>query len=244
MRRLLLATLAALAAVLAGPAAGAGAALTATDIRIGNHAPFVRVVVDFTGGNLKQRNVFAVVPEPFTDGRVRIRVHKRGIQSTASSSRRFGVRARIVEGTNALSLRVRAADQRFKYMSYVVFASPERLVVDLWKAAPPTSNAEILRGRLGCLGLDSWRVRAGHARANGTEQDLFEHMFAMTLRKHNGAVVKARGVTASGGAWHRSFAYAIGHRQAGTLEVVDFSAKDGALTCIAQVRVTLRPPPP
>ena len=116
--------------------------------------------------------------------------------------------------------------------------------MDLWKARPPTPNAEILRGRLGCLALDSWHVTAGRATATGTEQDLFEHMFAMTLRKANGAVVKTRGVTASNGTWHRSFTYAIGHQQAGTLEVVDFSEKDGSLICIAQVRVTLQPPPP
>ena len=188
--------------------------------------------------------MLAIDPEPFADGVVRIRIHKPGVQSTAGSIRRHGVKARIAEETNALLLRVRAAEHRFKYVSYVVFSSPERLVVDLWKAAPPTPNAEILRGRLGCLALTSFRVKPGRAKATGTEQDLFEHMFAMTLRKANGAVVKTRGVTASNGAWHRSFAYAIGHRQAGTLEVVDFSEKDGSLICIAQVRVTLRPPPP
>jgi hypothetical protein len=243
MRRFLLATLVALAAVLAGPVAGAGAALTATGIRIGNHAPVVRVVVDFTGTGLTLGDVLAVDPEPFQDGLVRIRVDNVGIQSTANARRRAGVRARINEGTNALTLRVQGADHRFKYVSYQVFASPLRLVVDLWKAAPPGPNAEILRGRLGCLTLDNWRVRAGRATASGTEQDLFEHMFAMTLRKQNGAVVKTRGVTASNGAWHRSFVYDIGHRQAGTLEVVDFSEKDGSLVCIAQVGVTLRPAP-
>lgn len=236
-------TLVAVAAVLAGPVAGAGAALTATGIRIGNHAPVVRVVVDFTGSGLALGDVLAVDPEPFQDGLVRIRVENVGIQSNASSRRRAGVRARINEGTNALTLRVQGADHRFKYVSYNVFGSPLRLVVDLWKAAPPTLGAQILRGRLGCLTLDSWRVRAGRATASGTEQDLFEHMFAMTLRKANGAVVKTRGVTASNGNWHRSFAYAIGHQQAGTLEVVDFSEKDGSLICIAQVRVTLHPPP-
>jgi hypothetical protein len=30
-------------------------------------------------------------------------------------------------------------------------------------------------------------------------------------------------------------------RQPGTLEAVSFSAKDGAVDCIAQVRVTLKP---
>jgi hypothetical protein len=244
VRRLLLLTLVTAAAALAGPVAGASAALTATGIRIGNHAPVVRVVVDFTGTGLTLGDVLAVDPEPFQDGLVRIRVDNVGIQSNASSRRRAGVRARINEGTNALTLRVQGADHRFKYVSYQIFHSPLRLVVDLWKAAPPSPGAQILRGRLGCLTLDSWRVRAGRATASGTEQDLFEHMFAMTLRKKNGAVVRTRGVTASNGAWHRSFAYTIGHRQAGTLEVVDFSEKDGSLVCIAQVRVTLRPPPP
>jgi hypothetical protein len=245
VRRLLPATIVALAAVLVGPVAGAGAAPTVSNIRIGNHAPVVRVVVDFTtGGNLKQRNILAVDPDPFADGRAAIRVHKRGIQSDSEANRRYGVFARINQGTpNALTLDIQAADHRFKYVSYQIFHSPLRLVVDLWKARPPTPAAEILRGRLGCLALDSWQVRAGRATASGTEQDLFEHMFAMTLRKRNGAALKTRGVTASNGAWHRSFAYTIGHRQTGTLEVVDFSEKDGSLVCIAQVRVTLRPPP-
>jgi hypothetical protein len=52
------------------------------------------------------------------------------------------------------------------------------------------------------------------------------------------------GVTSSpSGDWSRTFSYVVPARQAGTLEAVDFSAKDGSLVCIAQVRVTLRPPP-
>ena len=34
--------------------------------------------------------------------------------------------------------------------------------------------------------------------------------------------------------------YKVAHRQRGTLEAVAFSAKDGALECLAQRRVTLR----
>ena len=66
----------------------------------------------------------------------------------------------------------------------------------------------------------------------------------MTSGRPTGRSCKTRRRDASSGTWHRSFAYAIGHQQAGTLEVVDFSEKDGSLVCIAQVRVTLRPPPP
>jgi hypothetical protein len=35
----------------------------------------------------------------------------------------------------------------------------------------------------------------------------------------------------------------VGRSQPGTLEVVDFSARDGSLSCIAQVRVALQPAP-
>jgi hypothetical protein len=46
-----------------------------------------------------------------------------------------------------------------------------------------------------------------------------------------------------GGAWSRSFSYAVDVQQAGTLEAVDLWEKDGSLFCLAQVRVTLVPPP-
>ena len=42
----------------------AEAAVTATDIRIGNHPAFVRVVVDFEGGRIRQNGVFARRPAP------------------------------------------------------------------------------------------------------------------------------------------------------------------------------------
>jgi hypothetical protein len=50
-------------------------------------------------------------------------------------------------------------------------------------------------------------------------------------------------VTAAGGHWHRTVRYGVESSQAGTFEVVDFSAQDGSLSCIAQVRVALEPGP-
>jgi hypothetical protein len=52
-----------LAAAWVVPAA-AGAALTADQIRIGNHSAFVRVVVDFSGG-LHSNDVESPDPQPF-----------------------------------------------------------------------------------------------------------------------------------------------------------------------------------
>jgi hypothetical protein len=56
-------------------------------------------------------------------------------------------------------------------------------------------------------------------------------------------MIAMRPVTASGGNWHRTLAYGVTRQQAGTLEAVDFSERDGSLSCIAQVRVTLQPGP-
>jgi hypothetical protein len=43
------------------------------------------------------------------------------------------------------------------------------------------------------------------------------------------------------GAWSTRVRYRVGRRQAGTLEAVAESAKDGSLDCLVQVRVVLRP---
>jgi hypothetical protein len=68
-------------------------------------------------------------------------------------------------------------------------------------------------------------------------------MFQANVRNRKGRVVGTRPVTATGGHWHRTVQYAVGASQPGTFEVVDFSAQDGSLSCIAQVRVALTPGP-
>jgi hypothetical protein len=222
----------------------APAAVTATKIRIGDHPAFVRVVVDFTGGRLRSPNVEATDPRPFADGRARVRVAKPGISMHAAPRTAFGVHARLVRRTNRLVLRLSAAPHRFKYLAYVIYHRPERLVVDLWKARPPVAGAVFTSApQGGCLSLAGWSVGRGTASAAGHEHGIFEHMFSVGLRKVGGQVARQVGVTSTGGAWSRTFGYAVTKRQRGTLEVVDLSEKDGSLACIAQVRVTLRPPP-
>lgn len=241
MRKTLLAVVTALVA-LAG--AGQAQALTATEIRIGDHPAFVRVVVDFADGRLRNADLMALDPLLFPDGRSTVEISRPGIDTDAAPRAAFGVRARLVQGTNRILLRLSYVSHRFKYLGYVIFRSPERLVVDLWKARPPVPAAVLTTApQGGCLTLDSWSVGAGTAHAEGTEHDLFEHMFSLGLRNAAGAGVRSVGVTSSSGNWSRTFSYAVASRQAGTLEAVDFSAKDGSLVCIAQARVTLKPPP-
>jgi Immunoglobulin-like domain of bacterial spore germination len=243
VRKAALTLIAALAAGLAGTGQAEGA-VTATGIRIGDHPAFVRVVVDLSGGRITDPNVEATDPNPFGDGIASVRVSRAGIRTTAPARSAFGVRARLAQGTNRIVLRITATPRRFKYLGYVVYRGPERLVVDLWKSRPPVAGAVFTTApQGGCLTLDSWSVGPRTAVAAGRERDLFEHMFQVGLRKANGRVARAVGVTAFAGAWSRTFTYSVAKPQPGTLEVVDLSEKDGSLACIAQVRVTLRPPP-
>ena len=223
--------------------AGAAAALTATQIRIGNHPAFVRVVVDFTGGTLNANAVESPDPAPF-DGRARVRVTGSGITTHAARVDAEGVVARVLQRSGSIVLRLSAAAHRFKYLEHGVLHSPERLVVDLWKARPPSPAAEFVSApQGGCLTLDSFTEAPGLVTARGTETDLFEHMFQADVRNRHGVIVRSRSVTSSGGHWHKSLPYDVSRQQAGTLEAVDFSEQDGSLACIVQVRVTLKPVP-
>jgi hypothetical protein len=227
-----------LAAAVLAPQASA-APLTATQIRVGDHPGFVRVVVDFTGGTLAFNQVAATDPDPFPDGFVRVTLIRPGVKSTAAPVRSHGVFARIGQTGGRLTIRVSGRDRRFKYLFYVVQHTPERLVMDLYRSRPPSDAAEITRGRGACLTLRSHTVTSTRVKAAGGERNLFEHMFVVRLRRHGGRIHRQAPVAAAGGRWSTSFTYRHARRQTGTLEAVDFSAKDGAIDCLVQVRVRL-----
>jgi len=223
--------------MLAPGSAGASGRLTAVGIRLGDHPAYVRVVVDFTGATFSGRAVEATDPNPF-DGTAAVTVSRRGVRALVHSRNAYGIRVRLVRVGDRLSVRLRAGERRFKYLSYVV-VTHNRLAIDLWKSAPPSSGAQNRRGAEGCLVLKHWRVLRGAVRASGLERSLFEHQFQLIVRASNGRILGRRSVAAASGRWRSHVRYRSRRRQVGTLESVDLSAKDGALVCIAQVRVTL-----
>jgi hypothetical protein len=224
------------AALLAAPASAAP--LTATQILVGDHPAFVRVVVEFSGGSLTSSEVAATDPDPFPDGFVRVAMIHAGVKSTAAPVRAHGVFARVGQAGSRLTVRVTGRDRQLKYLSYVVQHSPERLVIYLYKSRPPKdASAEITTGRRSCLSLGSHKVTRTRVKASGGERNLFEHMFVVRLRRHGGGIHRQKTVTAVNGHWSTSFAYRHARRQTGTLEAVEFSAKDGALDCLVQIRV-------
>jgi hypothetical protein len=225
-----------LAAAVLAPQASA-APLTAKQIRIGDHPGFVRVVVDFTGGRLELNEILATDPDPFPDGFVRLPMMRPGVRTTAAPVRDHGVFARIGQAGGRITIRLTGTDRRFKYMGYLAQHSPERLVIDLYKSRPPSDEAEITRGRGGCLTLGSHSVTKSRVTASGRERNLFEHSFVLRLRRQGGRIHRQKPDTAPNRRWSTTFAYAKAKRQTGTLEAVALSAKDGALDCLVQVRV-------
>jgi hypothetical protein len=239
MRRLPIAVVLALlgAGVLAPQAS---AALTAREIRIGDHPGFVRVVIEFTGGRVQTGEVVATDPNPFPDGFVRLPLTRRGVRTTADPVRDHGVFARIAQTSGRrITIRLTGTDQRFKYVGYFAQRTPERLVLDLFKARPPSDAAEVERGRGGCLRLVSHTVTRDRVTAEGRERDLFEHALVVRLRRNNGRIHRQKPETAFMRSWSTDFTYAPTRRQIGTLEAVALSAKDGTLECLVQARVRL-----
>ena len=177
------------------PVAQAATDLTATDVRIGDHPAFVRAVVDFAHGEIRlpSEMLAATDPEPFADGIARVRLGQRGVRTMARTARGLGVTVRVLQGRNRITVRLTAAVHRFKYVSYVSLRNPERLVVDLWKSAPPVVAAQILRAPGGCLELTRYKVSARHAAAAGTERNLFENAFVVRLRAADGRVLPGEG---------------------------------------------------
>jgi hypothetical protein len=224
----------ALAVLLLAAVAGA---CTAVAVRFADHPAYVRAVVDFTGGTIGMRNVEATDPNPF-DGTAAVRVSRAGIGTRVTSAHGLGVTVRITARTGALQITLGAARHRFKYLSYAVI-SGNRLAIDLWESAPPSKAAEIHRGPGGCLTLGKSSVSAGLVTASGHARGIFENQFPLILRGRDGTVIAQRTMHVRGGRWSGQLTYHTSRSQPGALEAHEASAKDGALICIVQIRVTV-----
>jgi hypothetical protein len=230
--------------VAAAPGVGGADAtvdLTAFRTRIGDHPAFVRAVVDFTDGRMRADDSEATDADPL-DGDAVVVVDHRRVQAQAPTVRAHGLKVRVTQGTDRIAARASADARRFKYVERFQLRDTERLVMDFYKSRPPSPAAEIRRAPDGCLELDGWSVRPGRIDVSGEARSIFEHQFQLVVRGSDGRVKGRRGVTfGASGTWSRTVAYEVGHRQDGTLEAVDLSARDGALACLAHVRVTLEP---
>jgi hypothetical protein len=234
----------ALAVVLlgAGPQ-GALAALTPSGVHVSAQPAFVRVVVDFTGGAVDLTNVQATDPKP-ADGFARVEVTHPGISVSRLDSTGSGVRALVtLDGAKTARIQLVQTPGKFKYVRITAQpkTKPVRLVIDLYRTAPPSSKAEIRSGVDGCLSLTSVQGSGTSFSVAGTETNVHEGSFVIRVRDATGKVVGTKFVTARG-VWSQSLSYDVEQAQSGTIEAVAASAKDGSLACLVQLRVALRAP--
>ena len=71
---------------------------------------------------------------------MRLPLTRSGVRTTAARARGHGVFARIGHVPGRITIRLSAADRRFKYAGYVALRAPGRLVIDLYKSRPPATR--------------------------------------------------------------------------------------------------------
>jgi hypothetical protein len=256
MRRVVpaIALIAALAA--AAPAAGQGGGpLTAERIRLDDRAATVRVVVELSGGQPVQAlegQVEALDPT-VSDGAGAVQLTQAGARTTAPPVQRLGLRVSVARRPDRLVVLIRGgARDRFAFLSYATDGTGTRLVIDLWKN---TTSRRAARLDDGCLRLTAWAGGRGRASARGLELvPLFEHGLVLSLDDDAGRRLGLRAITAtegvflpdfsgyqSPGRWRGSVPYSVSARQRAMLRAWSTSARDGALECLVQVPVLVRP---
>ena len=213
--------------------AGAASQLTATNVRIGDHPAYVRVVVDFNG-TVSANEVEAGF---VTRTMAAARLNHPGVVTSTRGGRGSGVIAALQPATQGLNIALNYAPRRFKYLSYAVVGG-NRLAMDLWKSSPPPAGRAFSYGRR-CLSIKNWSVvKGGLISASGTERGVFENTFRVVVRGANGKVLGRR-LVVQGSPWSTRVKYTAAHRQIGTLEAAAFSPKDGSLACLYEVRASL-----
>jgi hypothetical protein len=232
--------LAASAAIIGAAApAAASASLNVSGGRIGAQPGVTRVVVDMTGATFQLNEADATDPSP-ADGRGRVEIRHAAIAVRAFDLAGHGVRMRVSRpGSGRAAIVLTSAPGAFKYLRLSGLHNPERLVLDLYRSTPPAAAAEIRSAPNGCLALRSVQ-RSGRAFVvGGVERNVFEGSFQLIVRDARGRVVGRRTITARG-AWRKGVGYrGVSGPQAGTIEAVASSAKDGSLACLVQRRVAL-----
>jgi hypothetical protein len=231
--------------VIALALAASAQAVTVQRVRFGDHAGYVRVVVDLSGRRIP---VSAIEPaagngaaDIFSTGAQTYTIAGSGSSTRVRQASGLGVRVNVTPSRTALTIRLGTARMRFKFVRWSTAGAPSRLVFDLYRSTPPTRAASITRDA--CLQLNAVSPSPGSVAVAGRLlRRVFENQFAVNIRNARGDVLGQRTVTAEPGAAWRVWVPFVGLRSAqlGTVEVLDYNGI-GNVSCLVQRSVRLSP---
>ncbi len=212
----------------------------ALGVRFGNSPATVRVVVDLTGSRIPIGRIEPALDDVYATGTANFVVDIGGTGSRVSTAGGLGVRVALTRNHNRLTIRTSAASGRFKYVRWSTSGGPSRIVIDLWKAAPPTGAATVVNDR--CLSLDAVSPSPGVVAVAGRQlRYIYENQFAANVRDARGALIGHVNVrSAPGRGWRVWVPYRVATSQTGTIEAVD-TGGNGNLACLVQRTVRLTP---
>jgi hypothetical protein len=223
-------------------AAPALAGPLAVGVRFGSYPATVRVVVDLTGTRIPIGRINPGLEDIYATGTANFVVDIGGTRSRISSASGLGVRVALARNHNRLTIRTIAAPGRFKYVQWSTLGGPSRIVINLWKAAPPAPAATILND--GCLTLNAVSPSPGVVAVAGRQlRSIYENQFAVNVRNARGALIGHVHVTSGPGrAWRVWVPYRVATIQTGTVEAFD-DGGTGNVACLVQRAVRLTPTP-
>ena len=223
-------------------AAPAFAGPLAVGVRFGNYPATVRVVVDLTGPRIPSGRITPGLGDVYATGTANFVVDIGGTRSRVGAASGLGVRVTLTRNHNRLTIRTIAAPGRFKYVQWSTLGGPSRIVISLWKAAPPAPAATILND--GCLTLNAVSPSPGVVAVAGRQlRSIYENQFAVNVRNAGGALIGHVHVTsAPGRTWRVWVPYHVATLQTGAIEAFD-EGGTGNVVCLVQRAVHLAPTP-
>ncbi len=225
----------------------AGSPLRLTGMREDPNRPgLLRLVIGFSGAGLRSNRVMARVTATPADP-----TKLRSASLTVSNVTVGQVPVLRTRDGTIVSATGRGADARITITpkagryKYLYYAIPDRghILVLLYRSGTPAAPAYVVTGTpRRCIAFDHTHRVTGSITAYGHARGIFENQFMLGLRDGAGHRFTRTTVhVGTGGAWHGTLIYHVSRAQWGTLEAVEFSAKDDAISCIAQLAVKLMP---